>query len=51
MPGGLIFVLWAIRHELATREAELEGPGSQAAPAPAKPAKPKKVRIWDEEDA
>ncbi|MGW5239715.1 SURF1 family cytochrome oxidase biogenesis protein [Monashia sp. NPDC004114] len=51
MPGGLIFVFWAIRHELATREAELEGPGPQAAPSPAKPAKPKKVRIWDEEDA
>ena len=51
MPGGLIFVFWAMRHELATREGGSGAPGSLAAPAPAKPGKPRKVRIWDEEDA
>jgi cytochrome oxidase assembly protein ShyY1 len=42
MPAGLVFVIWAMRREL-TVEGEHEG----ATPAP---AKPKKVRIWDEED-
>jgi cytochrome oxidase assembly protein ShyY1 len=44
MPGGLAFVLFAIR-----REARAEQEESQ--PAGSRPAKPKKVRIWDEEDA
>lgn len=39
MPGGLIFVIWAFRRELLQREPER-----------IKPAKPKKARIWDEED-
>jgi cytochrome oxidase assembly protein ShyY1 len=39
MPGGLVFVWWAMRRELS-----LGGPAGQ-------PARPKKVRIWDEEDA
>ena len=42
MPGGLVFVGWAIRRELAERD-ELTESG--------RPARPKKVRIWDEEDA
>jgi cytochrome oxidase assembly protein ShyY1 len=42
MPAGLVFVIWAMRRELMV-EGEAEG----ATPAP---AKPKKVRIWDEED-
>lgn len=39
MPGGLIFVIWAMRREL-----------QQGEPEPVRPAKSKKVRIWDEED-
>jgi cytochrome oxidase assembly protein ShyY1 len=39
MPGGLVFVWWAMRREL-TLPGEV-GPTSR----------PKKVRIWDEEDA
>ena len=50
MPGGLIFVVWAMRHELATREGGPERPGPRAVATPSRPAKPKKVRIWDEED-
>ncbi|MFM6850421.1 MAG: SURF1 family protein [Terrabacter sp.] len=42
MPGGLVFVVLAIR-----REAQAAG-GAERADAP---VKPKKVRIWDEEDA
>jgi cytochrome oxidase assembly protein ShyY1 len=42
MPGGLIFIVWAMRHELETRDG---APERRAA------TKPKKVRIWDEEDA
>ncbi|KRF41390.1 SURF1 family protein [Terrabacter sp. Soil810] len=44
MPGGLVFICFAIRREAAVRRAETAGPD-------APPAKPKKVRIWDEEDA
>ncbi len=40
MPGGLVFVWWAMRRELEQRG----GPTERA-------ARPKKVRIWDEEDA
>ncbi|NUO35904.1 MAG: SURF1 family protein [Dermatophilaceae bacterium] len=43
MPGGLVFVVLAIR-----REAQAERDDTEGADAP---AKPKKVRIWDEEDA
>ncbi|MHA3835857.1 SURF1 family cytochrome oxidase biogenesis protein [Terrabacter sp. AAH1] len=43
MPGGLVFVVFAIR-----REAQAATEGTERADAP---AKPKKVRIWDEEDA
>ncbi len=39
MPGGLIFVIWAIRREVL-----------QAEPERRREPKPKKVRIWDEED-
>ncbi|EWT01802.1 hypothetical protein N865_08050 [Intrasporangium oryzae NRRL B-24470] len=47
MPAGLVFVVWAMRRELAAG-AETGGPeGREAMPA----RKPKKVRIWDEEDA
>jgi cytochrome oxidase assembly protein ShyY1 len=43
MPGGVLFVFFAIRRQAAAlRESEA---GPYAAP------KPKKVRIWDEEDA
>lgn len=42
MPAGLVFVIWAMRRELLV-EVEAE----EGAPAP---VKPKKVRIWDEED-
>lgn len=45
MPGGLIFVIWAIR-----RESLQASPERPALTEPAKPGKPKKVRIWDEED-
>jgi hypothetical protein len=44
MPGGLIFIFFAVRREAAAQRAETAGPD-------AAPAKPKKVRIWDEEDA
>lgn len=49
MPAGLVFVIWAMRRELlagtaATEGAEGAGEGTRL------PAKPKKVRIWDEED-
>ncbi len=43
MPGGLVFIVLAIR-----REAQAAAGGTDRADAP---AKPKKVRIWDEEDA
>ena len=39
MPGGLVFVWWAMGREL-TLSGEAKAP-----------ARPKKVRIWDEEDA
>lgn len=42
MPGGIAFVIWAMRRELLARGAA--GDGTPA------PPKPKKVRIWDEED-
>jgi cytochrome oxidase assembly protein ShyY1 len=44
MPGGLVFIVFAIRREAATVRAESAGPD-------ARPGRPKKVRIWDEEDA
>ncbi|KRC86915.1 hypothetical protein ASE25_18595 [Terrabacter sp. Root85] len=44
MPGGVVFIFFAIRGEAATRRAGTVGPD-------AAPVKPKKVRIWDEEDA
>lgn len=49
MPGGLAFVFFAVRHEVRrTREEDVErsDPGLERVPA-----RPKKVRIWDEEDA
>lgn len=42
MPGGFVFVFWAIHRELLARREDEDG-----VPVP---AKPKKVRIWDEED-
>ncbi|MDN5796293.1 MAG: SURF1 family protein [Intrasporangium sp.] len=42
MPGGIAFVFWAVRREVLARDETEDG-----APAP---PKPKKVRIWDEED-
>ena len=67
MPGALVFVVLAMRRELAAREAVDGAEGAEgaegtdgwttddegAAPRPvaARPAKAKKVRIWDEEDA
>ena len=42
MPAGLVFVVWAMRRELLARTEE-----GETAPVA---AKPKKVRIWDEED-
>ena len=59
MPGGLVFIVLAMRRELAAGRiaeaegAEATGPApvtSGAGPRPA-PVKAKKVRIWDEEDA
>ena len=44
MPGGVVFIFFALRREAASR-AEASGG------ATARPARPKKVRIWDEEDA
>jgi len=44
MPAGLIFVWFAIRRQLLQSEEA----GAESAD---RPAKPKKVRIWDEEDA
>lgn len=44
MPGGLVFIFWAVRHEWAIRRAA----DPHRAP---EPARVKKVRIWDEEDA
>lgn len=44
MPAGLVFVVWAMRRELAA------GVGPQVE-AEDRQRKPKKVRIWDEEDA
>ncbi|HET7398076.1 MAG TPA: SURF1 family protein [Intrasporangium sp.] len=43
MPGGLVFVIWAMRRELA--HGDERGPLEPATP------RPRKVRIWDEEDA
>ena len=56
MPGGVVFVWWAMRRELLLEQEEAvdggaEGSRPAAAPRPARPARPKKVRIWDEEDA
>ncbi|HEU5144489.1 MAG TPA: SURF1 family protein [Dermatophilaceae bacterium] len=39
MPGGLVFVWWAMRRELTLAQEA------------GTPSRPKKVRIWDEEDA
>jgi cytochrome oxidase assembly protein ShyY1 len=47
MPGGLVFVIWAMRRELAPTEDST--PGAEADRVRV-PARPKKVRIWDEED-
>jgi cytochrome oxidase assembly protein ShyY1 len=47
MPGGLIFVVWAMRRQLALDE---EGEPAVDGERVRVPAKPKKVRIWDEED-
>jgi cytochrome oxidase assembly protein ShyY1 len=44
MPAGLVFIVFAIRREAAAGRTELTGPD-------APPVKPRKVRIWDEEDA
>jgi len=44
MPGGLVFIFFAIRREAAARRAEAAGPEGA-------PVAVKKVRIWDEEDA
>jgi hypothetical protein len=47
MPGGLIFVIWAMRRQLAPTEEPEAGVEGERVRVP---AKPKKVRIWDEED-
>jgi cytochrome oxidase assembly protein ShyY1 len=47
MPGGLIFVIWAMRRRLAPTEEPEAGVEGERVRVP---AKPKKVRIWDEED-
>ena len=44
MPGGLVFVVVVMRREAAAGRADAAG-------ADTPPARPKKVRIWDEEDA
>lgn len=44
MPGGLVFIVWAIRHEWAARRASDPDRALE-------PVRAKKVRIWDEEDA
>ncbi|MEO6999548.1 MAG: SURF1 family protein [Terracoccus sp.] len=44
MPGGLVFIFWAIRHEWEMRRAEDPVRALEHVRA-------KKVRIWDEEDA
>jgi cytochrome oxidase assembly protein ShyY1 len=44
MPGGLLFVFFAIRRQAAALRESQSGPE-------AVPPRPKKVRIWDEEDA
>ncbi len=43
MPGGLAFAFWAMRRELTQADRT---PGRQPVPA-----RPRRVRIWDEEDA
>lgn len=44
MPGGVLFVFFAIRRQAAALRESEAGPD-------AAPVRPKKVRIWDEEDA
>ena len=44
MPLGFVLIYYGLRRERDADEDALPG-------APARPAKPKKVRIWDEEDA
>lgn len=57
MPGGLVFVVLAIRREAAAsqpataRGGRAQGPGPEVERRPREPARPKKVRIWDEEDS
>jgi hypothetical protein len=63
MPGALVFVVLAMRRELAAgevgdgpegaadRDPEQDGDADGRRAAPARPVKAKKVRIWDEEDA
>lgn len=45
MPGGLLFIYFALRREVVARA---DGAAEVAVP---RDPKPKKVRIWDEEDA
>jgi cytochrome oxidase assembly protein ShyY1 len=49
MFGGVAFVVWAMRRELESASEEEVGAGGDTAPI--RPPRPKKVRIWDEEDA
>ena len=72
MPGGLVFIFFAMRRELAAGEADEADEADEAGETPegtdgwdadagaegngrrvaaGRPAKVKKVRIWDEEDA
>ncbi|HET7801307.1 MAG TPA: SURF1 family cytochrome oxidase biogenesis protein, partial [Humibacillus xanthopallidus] len=63
MPGALVFVVLAMRRELAAgdagdgpegtddRDADAGAEGDGRRVAAGRPAKVKKVRIWDEEDA
>jgi len=44
MPGGLVFIVFALRREAAAGRVGQAGPD-------AAPARARKVRIWDEEDA
>lgn len=44
MPGGLVFIFWAIRHEWAAKRTADPTRGLE-------PVRARKVRIWDEEDA
>lgn len=56
MPGAMVFVVLAMRRELAAGQLDdgaegTEAEGEDGRPGVGRPVKAKKVRIWDEEDA